>query len=220
MKNTLFGFQPIISTSFSNDEIIRSIMALSGIQRFDCDCTYSTGVFWRNLAEPTLKFDLYPQLDGVNFADSGHLPIKSESISSLMFDPPFVIDGYANKRDKRETVAKTSNIIAKRFEGYQNFKELKDHYLRTTKEAYRVLSDGGIFVVKCQDTVSSGKNHFTHCLVMKMAMDVGFYPKDLYILLAKNTIQSGKWNKQHHARKHHSYFWVFQKTKCLVDYEF
>jgi hypothetical protein len=56
-----------------------------------------------------------------------------------------------------------------------------------------------------------------------MALQVGFYPKDLFILMAKNRINSfngEKWKNQYHARKHHSYFWVFQKSKCKVNYEF
>lgn len=55
MKNTLFGFQPITSISFSNDEIIENIMLLYDIDRFDLDCTYSIGHFWKKLPQPKNK---------------------------------------------------------------------------------------------------------------------------------------------------------------------
>jgi hypothetical protein len=218
MKNTLFGFQPITSISFSNDEIIQNIMLLHNIDRFDLDCTYSVGHFWKNLPQPKYKSDLLPKRDDILEASSDNLPFKNQSMKSIMFDPPFVIDG-TNYRDSK----KGSGIIPKRFEGYKNFDELKNHYFGTLKETYRLLKDKGILIFKCQDIVSSGKNHFTHCLVMEMAMKAGYYPKDLFILMAKNRINSfndEKWKNQYHARKHHCYFWVFQKVKCKVNYSF
>jgi len=217
-KNTLFGFQPIKSISFSNDEIIENIMTLYGIKRFDLDCTYSIGHFWKNLPQPLHKTDLLPKRNDIIMASSDNLPFENKSLKSIMFDPPFVIAGdtYSNNDEG-------SSIMAKRFEGYKDFSELKNHYYGTLKESKRILVDGGILVVKCQDTVSSGKNHFTHCALMNMALNVGLYPKDLFILMAKNRINSfngEKWKNQFHARKHHSYFWVFENTNCKVNYGF
>lgn len=216
MKPTLFGHEPITSISFSNDEIIQDIMTLHQIDRFDLDCTYSIGQFWKNLPQPVHKTDLNPQRKGVVKASSDDLPFDDESMQNIMFDPPFVISGQTYKENKEG-----SSLIAKRFEGYKNFDALKDHYMGTLQEVHRILQEDGLLVFKCQDTTSSGKNHFSHCMVMNMAIEVGFYPKDLFILLAKNTISAfspNKWQQQFHARKHHSYFWVFQKTKCKVKY--
>ena len=42
------------------------------------------------------------------------------------------------------------------------------------------------------------------------ATQSGFTAIDLFILIAKNRV-IGKFDKQHHARKFHSYFWVFKK---------
>lgn len=217
MNNSLFGFTPITSISFSNDEIIKNIMSLNEIDRFDLDCTYSKGVFWKNLPQPRFKSDLIPKRKDIIKASSDDLPFDNEKFESIMFDPPFVIAGE-NYKDVKEG----SSIIAKRFEGYKNFKDLKQHYYGTLKEAFRILKKNGILVLKCQDVVSSGKNHFTHCMVMQMAIEIGFYPKDMFVLMAKNRINSfngEKWKKQYHARKHHSYFWVFKKTECKVKYE-
>lgn len=218
MINTLFGYQPITSISFSNDEIIENIMLLHEIERFDLDCTYSTGHFWDKLPKPKNKSDLIPRFNDVIEASSDNLPFVNESMESIMFDPPFVIAGQTYQ-DNEEG----SSIIAKRFEGFKDFAELKSMYFGTLKDTFRILKNNGILVFKCQDVVSSGKNHFSHSLIMNMALDVGYYPKDLFILMAKNRINSfngEKWKNQYHARKHHSYFWVLQKTKCKVNYEF
>ena len=96
------------------------------------------------------------------------------------------------------------------------------NYYNSLKELYRVSANKGIVVFKCQDTVSSGKNHFTHTMIMNMAMEIGFYPKDLFILTSNVRINSfgTKWTRQQHARKYHSYFWVFEKTKPRVKYNF
>jgi hypothetical protein len=216
MRENLFGFEPITSISFSNDEIIENIMLLYEIDRFDLDCTYSIGNFWKSLPQPKNKTDLLPQRADVIPASSEKLPFESESMTSIMFDPPFVIAGETY-HDSKEG----SSIIAKRFEGFKDFATLKNMYYGTLKETYRLLKNDGILVFKCQDVVSSGKNHFSHCLIMNMALQVGFHPRDLFILMAKNRINAfngEKWKNQYHARKHHSYFWVLQKAKCRVDY--
>ena len=210
--------KPISTVAYSNEEAIRNIMTLYDIERFDLDCTYSTGNFWKNLPEPVLKSDLIPRGKDVLQASSDNLPFESQSMGSIMFDPPFVIAGKTYKENN-----KGSSIIAKRFEGYENFEELKAHYFGTLKEAYRLLKEGGFLVLKTQDTVSSGKNHFTHALVMNMALEAGYYPRDMFVLVAKNRINSfngTKWKKQHHARKYHSYFWVFEKRRNRVNYNF
>ncbi|MBU2039950.1 MAG: cob(I)yrinic acid a,c-diamide adenosyltransferase, partial [Gammaproteobacteria bacterium] len=98
-----------------------------------------------------------------------------------------------------------------------DFDELKTMYSNSLKEFYRILCLDGIVIFKCQDVVSGGLNLFSHCWIMYEAIKHGFYPKDLFILLAKNRITDGR--KQQHARKFHSYFWVFKKTKCKVDYK-
>ncbi len=208
----------IVSTiSYSNDEIILNIMKLYGIEQFDLDCTYSKGVFWKNIIPPVHKTDLVPQTEDTTQADSANLPFANDSFRSIMFDPPFIINGP----DKEYKDG--SAIMKKRFSGYVNYAELKEHYYKTMKECHRILKEDGYLVLKCQDTVSSGKNHFTHCMVMQMAIELGYRPMDMFVLLAKSRLTSfgGRWFKQFHARKYHSYFWVFQKsTKKKIDYSF
>ena len=210
-------FKPIKSVYNTNDEVIKSIMELYEIEQFDLDCTYSTGNFWKNLPGPKIKSDLLPKNDTIIKASSENLPFDDGSMKSIMYDPPFVVAGASYKGNKEG-----SSIIAKRFEGYTNYRELTENYYNTLKELYRVCEKGGLVVMKCQDTVSGGKNHFTHCLIMNMAMEIGFYPRDMFILHNKVRINSfgTKWTKQEHARKYHSYYWVFEKVKPRVKYDF
>lgn len=210
-------FIPVRSVYNSNYEVIKNIMALYKIEQFDLDCTYSRGLFWKNLPQPKIKSDLVPVCNDVIMADSEDLPFDDDTMNSIMYDPPFVISGKFYKENKEG-----SSVIAKRFEGYTTYEKLTNNYYNSLAELNRICVKNGIVVMKTQDTVSGGKNHFTHVMAMAMAMKVGFYPKDLFILLAKMRINSfgGKWNKQEHARKYHSYFWVFEKTTPKVKYLF
>lgn len=210
-------FKPVKSVYESNFETITNIMALYKIERFDLDCTYSKGNFWKDLPSPINKSDIYPVNDTVVKASSENLPYEDNSMKSIMYDPPFVIAGKSYRGNKEG-----SSIIAKRFEGYESYPQLKNNYYNTLKELYRVCDKGGYVVFKCQDTVSGGKNHFSHVMVMNMALSLGFYPRDLFILTSKMRINSfgTKWTKQEHARKYHSYFWVFEKVKPRVAYDF
>lgn len=210
-------FKPVKSVYNTNDEVIKNIMELYKIEQFDLDCTYSTGNFWKNLPVPKYKSDLFPKNDTIIEASSENLPFEDGSMKSIMYDPPFVIAGKSYKDNKDG-----SSIIAKRYEGYETYGHLMKNYYNTLKELYRICEKDGHVVFKCQDTVSGGKNHFTHVMVMNMAQELGFYPRDLFILTTNVRINSfgTKWTKQEHARKYHSYFWVFEKVKPRVKYDF
>jgi hypothetical protein len=209
------NFVPVKSVYNSNYEVIKNIMALYKIEQFELDCTYSKGLFWKNLPLPKIKTDLVPITEDTIQANSENLPFDDSTINSIMYDPPFIISGKSYKENKEG-----SSVIAKRFDGYVTYEKLTSNYYNTLQELYRVCVPNGIVVMKTQDTVSGGKNHFTHVMVMNMAMKIGFYPRDLFVLVAKMRINSfgGKWTKQEHARKHHSYFWVFEKTTPRVKY--
>lgn len=215
MKN---DFKLVKSVYDSNYDVIRNIMDLYGIEQFDLDCTYSKGTFWKGLPEPKLKSDLYPVNESVIQADSENLPFDDGSMKSIMYDPPFIIVG---KGKSYKTNKEGSSIMAKRFEGYGTYDDLTTNYYKTLKELYRLLEKGGLVVMKCQDTVSGGKQYFSHVMLINMAYEIGFYPRDLFILTSNvrvNAFNGTKWTKQYHARKYHSYFLVFEKVKSKVSY--
>ena len=204
------------SISYDQSEIIRNILKLHVPEgKIDCDPTFSTGAFYdgTGIEPPALRFDINPQTEGVVEADARHLPLPDGSLSCMMLDPPFL----ATKG--RSLTAGDGNRINRRFGVYPDEKSLHRCYAEILKEANRVLKPGGILIFKCQDKVSSGKQYMSHVFVMDKAVETGFYPKDLFVLLAKNRLVAGWQAKnQKHARKFHCYFWVFQKTDRRIEY--
>lgn len=193
-----------LSFSYCETEILSWILRLyTNNAPFDADATYSAGRMWRGLPQPKIKFDLCPQSPDVIEADSRDLPLPNESINSLMFDPPFVM--------KNTTTRTPNGIIESRFTGYGSASKLWTMYGDSLHEFYRVLRPGGIVAFKCQDVVSSGRNHWSHIEVYTMAMACGFVAKDLFVLGRKSVMWSPNMRNQKHARKNHCYYWVFEK---------
>lgn len=195
----------IPSVAYSNYDAIKNILELHiKADRFALDPTFSSGKFYKGLEQPCLRFDLTPTIDGVGQADCRHLPIEDGEISSIMFDPPFCVD-FGSKHN---------NISVKRFSFFPNWRSLEAMYKESLREFYRLLAKKGHLVFKCQDFTSSGNeksSKMTHCLVWQWAQEVGFYPKDLFILVAQRRIYNPA-IVQKTARKFHSYFWVFKKV--------
>lgn len=207
----------IKTISYDQSEIIKNILALhvpDGI--IDLDPTYSKGNFYTNtgISKPKYIFDINPQSNEVLYGDSRNLPIESNSIGCEMFDPPFLAT-----TGKSLSKNGGNNIITKRFGVYPSEKELHKFYVDSMQEAYRILKPKGILIFKCQDKVSSGKQYMSHVFIMNEAIKIGFYPKDLFILLAKNRLVAD-WQvkNQKNSRKFHSYFWVFQKCDKKIEY--
>lgn len=190
------------SLSFDQNKILRDIMRLwlDG-SPFDVDCTYSRGVFWKKLPQPRLKFDIDPQFPDVVRSSSNSLPLESESVKSLVFDPPFMPTQSKNN----------PGVIKSRFTAFNSVDEMFALYETSLDEFWRVLQPKGILVVKCQDFVSSGKNWFSHFQIEKHARNIGFEELDLFILGNKYPLISSTWKRQIHARKSHSYFIVFRR---------
>jgi hypothetical protein len=189
------------SLSEDEKEIIRWIMTLyNNGEAFDLDPTYSVGRFWEGLPKPKYKFDINPQIDGVEKRDARNTELPAGSVKSIMFDPPFVV-----------APSPAPGIIRDRFSCYANVKELWKFYDEALQEFYRILSPAGLVVVKCQDIVSGGKQHLSHVAIINMAERIGFYSKDLFILYRKSVLWSPNMENQQHARKFHSYFLVFVK---------
>lgn len=209
----------IKSVGEKQDEIINDIITLHlDGKDIECDPTFSTGNFYKsgNVREPVYKFDKDPKRDDVKECDCKELPLSDGQLNNMIFDPPFVIA----KGPTASAEKKGRNIIGTRFSHFEHWTEMFDFYHKSIDEAYRVLKKNGVYIFKCQDTVSGGKNFMTHVEIINYATSIGFYCKDLFILTAKNRIISGKVKKQEHARKFHSYFLVFIKRPSRVKYTF
>jgi hypothetical protein len=203
------------TTSYSQEEIISSILKLHCPSGIDLDPTYSKGVFYKKgIEQPKLKFDINPVVDGVVQSCATNLPLDDNSVNCIMFDPPFLAT-----TGKSLKMVNSSNAMAKRFGVLKNETELHKFYSESLQELYRVCDDEGYLIFKCQDKVSSGKQYFSHCFIHTVATQLGWYPKDLFVLLAKSRlIPAWQTKNQQHARKYHSYFWVFQKKAKRIGY--
>ena len=199
----------IKSVSESQSEILNNIIRLYCPMGFELDPTYSKGNFYKDVPEPKHKLDLHPQSGDVFEADSRRLPFNNSSVESIVFDPPFV--GGSRKEGK-------PGIIKERFGYYKNVPILWRFYRDSLDEFFRILNPEGVLVFKCQDTIENGSQYLSHIEIINYAYSIGFYPLDLFILIANNRLMSPSQAVQQHARKYHSYFIVFKKSKRLVDY--
>lgn len=197
----------IKSISYDQEEIINNIIKLHCPQGIECDPTYSKGMFYKNITPPLYRFDTVPQTPETLQADCRDLPLDNNSIRSIMFDPPFIV-----------AASKTSKI-GNRFGSYPSIGDLWNMYTAALREFNRVLEPSGILIFKCQDTISSSKQYFSEFFIIKTALALGFYPKDKFILLAKNRLIGRNCSKQQHCRKFHSYFLVFEKRASRVNYD-
>ena len=202
----------IKSISFDQHEIIRNILTLHcGGGNIDLDMTFSKGGFYKNgVVRPKLAVELDQELakkHGVICADCTALPIESASQRVVILDPPFGIGSGASLN----RIVKGRNITPGRFSCFPNHDALFGFVSKAIGEAYRVLAHKGILILKIMPVVACAKQHMTHIHAANVAREIGFYFLDEFVLMAKARPISGKIKRQQHARRFHSYFFVFRK---------
>lgn len=199
--------ETIKSVAYDQVDILRAIRDLHlGGHNYECDITYGKGGFWKLLKRPEICMDVEPQFPFVVEADSSRLPLDSDSLHNIVFDPPFLTYIKNGRGHKDGKVA-----LAARFGGYYTYSELEEHYCATIHQCARVLKKNGVLVVKTQDIVHNHKLHLTHCMVIEYMRCAGFEIKDLFILAATHRMPGPQKVQQRHARIHHSYFIVGRK---------
>lgn len=189
---------------FENEqELIKALIEIhNGGKDIDCDPMYFKGNFWKNgLNKPKYRFDINPQVIDCEKGDARSLPMESNSLNSIMLDPPFLFGVHG--KTKEYYSSQTHTI-------FNTFDDLENLYSGIIKEAFRVLKNKGILIFKCQDYTDSDTT-MTHNIVYTIATCNGFYAKDIAILVKPNKIYNGN-TKQRHLRKIHTYFWVFEKN--------
>lgn len=182
------------------------------------DVTWGKGVFWKNVPQHLYHIVASDISMGI---DCRSLPYEDASYDCVILDPPYM-EGFYRSNEAHKAGMGTYRSFA---DAYSNGTEVDTKYVGTKKwqnavidmykessvEAYRVLKKGGVFIVKCQDAVSANLQWFTHVDIMYYCEHIGFYSKDLFIVVRTGTPSVSKIKKQVHARKNHSYFLVFVK---------
>lgn len=166
---------------------------------FQVDATYGPGAMHREL-RPERCFDIAPKFDFVEKADCTALPFfRGSEVKSILFDPPFLAGGTEGSK------------MHAHYSSFKSIRDLFSFYAAALAEFHRVLKPGGILVFKCQDVLNGRTQGFSHCEIYRHALFRGFYALDLFVLHTPNRMKPHNMVAQHHARKTHSYFWVFKK---------
>jgi len=173
------------------------------------DVTYGKGVFWRKV---NLKDYIFHPSDILTCPKTPYdfraLPYKDEAYDVVVFDPPYVhnpgqliVDANYKNRDTTRGM-------------YHD--DILDLYASGMREAWRVLKQGGQLWVKCKDELESSTQRWSHIELFLIALELGFYAKDLFVLTqTHNPIVQFK--TQQHSRKNHSYLWVFEKSTSVMN---
>lgn len=189
--------QETIYTAYhgNNDILVQQVMKLySAPGDKVIDVTYGKGAFWKRVDLTQYDFIGSDLKSGVDF---NNLPYDDNSKDIHVLDPPY---GRNNTKGNIEAYALTNT---------RSHNDILKMYESGMKEAYRVLKHRGYSFVKCQDEVHGGKNHYTHIEIEKIARELGFKIKDLFILVMDKKPRA-KYDQQH-ARKNHSYLWILQR---------
>ena len=184
------------------------------------DVTWGNGVFWQKVS--TQNYDLRTS-DIATGVDCRNLPYAAESVDCVVLDPPYM-EGFYRKSAAHKAGSGSHSAFA---ESYSNGDEINedadnsgtkkwhaavtDMYFKSGAEAQRVLRKNGVLIVKCQDEVSAGKQWLTHVEIINKYEEIGFYTKDLFVVVRNNRPSVSRLIAQKHARKNHSYFLVFIK---------
>ena len=174
------------------------------------DVTYGQGVFWRNI--PDDEYDLWAT-DILTGTDCRDLPYSDGVIDCVVLDPPYMHSPggtahvgspfehhYRNNGSGNGTGKKYHEAVVELYEG-------------AGREAWRVLKDRGVLIVKCQDEVCSNRQRLTHVELIRSYERMGFVAEDLFVVVRQNRPGVSRVKRQVHARKNHSYFLVFWKRE-------
>lgn len=190
----------------TNADLFPDILAIYGkTQDRILDMTYNKGVFWQKIDRSiydVVTNDLYEPAD-FNY-DLRSTEFESGSFDIVVLDPPYM---HMSGTIKQSIAGCYNNNTSTQF---KNQAEVRELYRLGAVEGRRLLKQRGILIVKCKDTVESGKQRWNHNLFMEMD---GFYCEDLFILIQQSTpAMDPKWGAQKHARKNHSYFLILRKV--------
>ena len=173
------------------------------------DVTYGKGVFWKNVELG--RYRLLPS-DITGGTDCRDLPYRDGDLDCVVFDPPYMHSpggtAYSSHRPYESYYRNNGTGNRTRSKYHEAVLEL---YVDGGREAYRVLRDRGILIVKCQDEICSNRQRFTHVEIMQAYEDMGFIAEDLFVVMRNNRPGVSRMARQVHARKNHSYFLVFWK---------
>lgn len=198
----------------TNDKVFPEILKLhTPLGSTVADVTYGLGVFWKEVPKQNYKLLATDLKTGV---DCRKLPYKNATIDCLVLDPPYM-EGLFRKNTGHLAGNGTYKAFRSAYSNGQTTNDgpkyhdaVLDLYFKAGKEASRVLKKNGTMIVKCQDEVSANKQRLTHVELINEYAKMGFFCKDLFVVVRQNKPAVSRLKKQVHARKNHSYFLIFK----------
>lgn len=171
--------------------------------------TYGKGSFWKKIDLDDYRFvsmDIEP-IAQVQ-ADIRKLPFRDESFDIAVLDPPYVHNsGTRNPHAYAATTTRYNGHSASMYNA-----DIMDLYREAMREAFPLLNPkGGQLWVKCKDEVEREVQRWSHIKLYEMALSEGYCARDLFILTGATAPQRWPGRVQRHARKLHSYLWVFTR---------
>lgn len=199
------------------------------------DVNFGKGVFWSDVdlskykltpSDLSLKKETLKKFAALNpktGVDCRNLPYDDLSFDCLVLDPPYMesfyrenkkhIGGMGTHFSFREAYSSVNGIESSEAKWHDAVTEM---YEKAGKEALRVLKPNGVLIVKCQDEISANLQRLTHVEIITAYESLGFYTKDLFVVVRNNKPVVSRTLGQRHARKNHSYFLVFVKQKSRI----
>jgi hypothetical protein len=174
------------------------------------DVTYGSGAFWRKVKRPDIRLLATDLTTGT---DCRNLPYDDGAIDAVVLDPPYMHTPGQGAHQGHQNFESYYRNNATPNGGSSKYHEaVLELYFEAGKEAARVLRDGGIFIVKCQDEVCANRQRLTHVEIINEYEGYGFQAEDLFVVTRAGRPGLSRMIRQRHARKNHSYFLVFWKA--------
>lgn len=176
------------------------------------DLTYGNGVFWRRVGEDQVTGSDLITVPERPY-DFRSTPYADSEFDIAVFDPPYIHSPGNHMTDRGYKNTTTTEGMLHR--------DIRRLYVDGMKECARIAKRQ--IWVKCKDQVQSGMQRWAHCEMLADALNMGLFARDLFILLPTSQTSDGRWDVQHHARKPHSYLWIFEhpskKTSAQITRE-
>jgi tRNA G10 N-methylase Trm11 len=174
------------------------------------DMTWGMGRFWQNVdlsGYDLLRNDIDPARGDVHF-DFREMSLPDSSFDIIVLDPPYMF-GAGGKDSVMDHEYK--NGMYRQNKDEKGIKAIINLYRDGMDEAYRMLKDDGLLMVKCMDLIQGRKQHRIHQQLWHIAVhDFQMVDEDLFVLVTSSS-PIMRHNYQLHARKNNSFLWVFRK---------
>lgn len=195
----------LTTAATTNEEMLARIFALYCRPGMTiADPTWGNGVFYKQIDLSQYAFhgtDL--ALDDIDMRD---LPYPDESLDVVVLDPPYRY--VEDKSARKETLEVCYNTESVRGSGGHD--GVMGLYRGGMREAARTLKRGGYLIVKCQDTITDGKQQWVHVDLLAHGGEIGAPCIDMAVV-TPSAVPPTRWKMQRNLRKGHSYFLIYRK---------